>query len=360
MKPTKKDIEKYLMFGFSDEFNYDLRGKLDIGWDEAKSLVNQKIKEKLDLEVSKGYSTVSLHGATSSFYYKKAISPPVTFHSIPPNIIDNLESLLIEMNTILDSPAFLFEDFYTFMRQKDLSENRSKFDKVLFEERTMFLLCNQKRLWHNIMLLAIKNGEYDIDKARGYLDSISKDIFQRYIRSKGKLYKCDYLLSLINFISSFSSLEHLDLETPSIKLKSNTLQHLLSASEELGRKLITSKTKKFADHFEIDISNPILNDEELINLFVTLPFEMKYCLSLPGYIISDLFYPNEYSALYSKFTIEIIPEILKLSEKYLTQKSGLLYEYLPFEQVQKSITRWRVFEAWKYLNLEIWLEINRV
>ena len=359
MTPTKEDIAKHLMFGFTDDFHYNLRKKADIDWNEAKSLVNQKISEKLNLEVAKGCSILSLHGSTSSFYYNKLISSSLPVHFVSPNLIKNLESLLFEMNTILDSPAFLFDDFYNFIRQKDLSENKSKSTKVLFEERCVFLLCNQKRLWHNIMILAIKNGEYKIDKAKSYSGKHEEEYFlEKYKRSKGKLYKCNYIKSLLNFVTSFGSLEHLHLETPSIELRHNNLEHLLSASEELGKRLITSKTKKFANHFEIDISNPTLDDEELINLFVSLPFEMKYCLSKPGYIISDLLYPDKYSSLYATFSIDIIRKILQLSKNYLSDKDSLIFNYLPFDPVQKSLTRWRIFEAWKYLNLEIWLRIN--
>ena len=244
------------------------------------------------------------------------------------------------------------EDLFAYHRQKAISK---KTDLIYCEGGSDFLFLGFDAI-RFLMNWMIHNKQYKMSKAVTYLNSPPK-MEEFDPNGKGK-----YISSFYDSFKYFTTEEMLGFGIKPLEhiIKCQSASEFMSSFFDLGYHIVyKERTKLFGDHFGVTAYSPFYNDPDFVNFCLTIPMEMKYCLGHKKHILKQSFEIN--SGLVKNFEKKLYDyirqEVLRLSDKYLKDKTKKIFKYLPFDEVQKY-TDATTKKTIVLLNLAIWLEVN--
>jgi len=392
----KEEIANYLKFGFTEDMWYNEPYEID------KTYGFEDYVEGYKVYYEKAMSNIDLYGAicalsggldsSLNIFYLKNTNPLVYSYIIEGNLdhiyaeklakewnlerffliegvdVNNLETLLIEMNKIWDKPRCVTGDLHTY----DAYIKTREYSKLLLSgvgSEPMSLGIGW--MYSPMIELAFIRGEYDITHAKNiyesskYFDPMAMDQFDvnRAIKNRHLTYS-----DIINSFGVFTSQEiHLmGIEPPEIKLKEESLSHALQATYDwYNPNMIGKRYPMLKENIGVTFVTPY-SDDKLREWCFQMPYEYRFCMGserhvmrqfidnkLPDYIVNR---PKEPFQPRIDWWFENAKLIDYLMEKYLMDRGRSIFEWLNYDAVQKFVMdKNEPYKRWTLLNLSIWI-----
>ena len=363
-----ENLNRYLLYGDTNPIEPSPTVEVkDYEWDELKILFRENLIKSLFKIESRH---LSFCGTTSGLVMKDLLGDLIyklwAFDgiSIDPLMdrehqyasfdVDNIENYLIAINHLSDTPRCSMEDIFAFHRQKQMSK---ELDTVYCEGGTDFLFLGFNVV-ASMMCSLFRRKQYDIAKAMKYLNGPSRiGIAAKPPEIHAKIFRDNF------FYFTYDELKEFGIEPPDDIIDVSTQATFMTSFFDLGYHMVYKRrTKVFGDHFGLKIYSPFYNDPEFVNFCLSIPMEMKYCMGRKKHILKESFDLSQYRKL-PHLDLErslynhIRNEIERLAYKYLTNKGNRIFDYLPFDVVQKYLKH-DSKRTIVLLNLAIWLEVH--
>jgi len=289
----------------------------------------------------------------------------------------DFKKAVIEMNRINRWPRCFRNDFglYSFLRYA-----KDHADCIVSGKGIEFQFIGYYTIFNNILEKAYSNGDYNVLKAKQYLDLMThkcpSDVASLKVKRILELKTKDvpYSLDMVKWWpSTFTKKETINLmgyeaEEP----KFNNVYEITNfITDWFGMEYVNNRIYDYFNHFDMKSHTPYINSS-VIDFTKTIPVEMKKCLShhkyifyqamahrVPDFIVTR---PKEGLNTPPQYYLENKANILLLVGVYLRLKNLKIFDYLDFDVVQKHLlnlnedfeNKFRV--AWTLINLSVWLE----
>jgi len=269
--------------------------------------------------------------------------------------LSNIESDLIKIQEMCDTPRCSMEDLFAYHRQRYMAK---ELDTVYCEGGTDFLFLGFNVV-DNIMQYLFRKKQYSMVKAMKYANGKSQ------LKGIGT-HSPNVYLDIFNkdfFYFTHDEMRELWVEPPENIIDPSTQATFMTSFFDLGYHMVYEmRTKLFGDHFGLNIYSPFYNDPEFVAFCLSIPMEMKYCAGRKKHILKESFDLTCYRKL-PHFDLErklfnyIRDEIGRLANKYLTNRNNKIFNYLPYDVVQNYLSPDNK-KTIVLLNLAIWLEVH--
>jgi len=367
-----KGLNYYLAYG--DTYPIKKSTVVDVfdhDWDMVKPLFVERLRESLQ-NINSNH--LSFCGTTAGLTMRHLlgdkisklwmfdginIDPLLTGYKAQYAVFDpsNIEADLIKIQEMADAPRCSMEDLFAYHRQEYMS--REIPDSVYCEGGTDFLFLGFNVV--NYMMQSLfRRKEYSMFKAMKYSNGKAQ------LNDVGS-HKPDIYTDMFNngfFYFTHDEMKELWVEPAKNIIDPSTQATFMSSFFDLGYHMVYEmRTKVFGDHFGLDIYSPFYNDPGFVNFCLSIPMEMKYCVGRKKHILKESFDLSCYRKL-PHFDLEnklfgyIRTEIGKLANKYLTNKKNKIFNYLPYDVVQKYLSPDNK-KTIVLLNLAIWMEVHK-
>lgn len=366
----KEDLSKYLKYGHTWDFDYGQPIKqIDITWEDAKLKLYSLIRESiLELNLQSVCFCGTLGGyALNKILNRRMISwsvdlgfdlEPICFDLNLENKyakIDNVEESLIELNKLWDSPRCELEDIFAYSRQKEISKSMQN-TKTLCEGGSDWVLMGENRRWFPVMLMAINRGEYSFDKAFSYGGKGLLKIKRYLLKGQQTYFDCftDY-----SNIFSDDELYMFGLNVPKPQLRDDTIEDISRLSYDWGYMRWKTKTDVLASLFGFSAHPVFLLNEKLVNFCLSLPLEMKYCISNGRHILKEIIdiETELIRGIYGGIQNQVESSMDSLINKYIINKNRIIHDFLPYDKTIRMTNQF--LKIWQLLNLSIWMEVHK-
>lgn len=368
-----EELGKYLTYGDTLPIKKSVVVEtIDYNWDEAKELFREKLTNSLSTNHS---SHLAFSGTTAGLTLRHILGHDVIktlwTHeclNIDPLLegwqskygsfdVSNLENDLIKLAELSDVPRCSMEDIFSYHRIGDIGKES---DTLYCEGGTDFLFLGfnvvdfmmkslfRRKQYDIAFAMKISNGKSQLNGIGKHRSEISNQIFND-----------DF------FYFTNDEIERFGLQPPKNIIDPSTQATFMTSFFDLGYHIVYEmRTKLLGNHFGVDIFSPFYNDPDFVKFCLSIPMEMKYCIGRKKHILKEAFDLSKQYKKFPHFDLErtlfayIKDEIRSLSIKYLTNKKSKIFNYLPFDIVQKYIEP-KNKKTIVLLNLAIWMEVHK-
>lgn len=358
--PFDDCVQRYREIYEKALFSIDTDGKICALTGGLDSTLNAfYLRDKVD------YFCYPIEGNNDSNYAERLADEwGLNLFSLDKIDINEFENILFSMNKFWEKPRCITDDFHIYDMFVKIN------NRPFISGWGSNISClGFTHIYGPIIELAMMRKEYDALLAKSVFDErcsvsdrnfdVNRAITNRYY-SYSDLLSTKGLLPIVVF--SDEQIEGFGLEPPTVKLKEETLPHVLQATFDWFIYSTANGFDLLLEKFGLNSFTPY--EDELRDFCLTVPYEYRFCLGVDRYIqrkfMLDVGYPYDLlqrkkeapqsnSIWWDAYYKYVIP----LMDKHLDKKN-FIFELIDYDYFQKEFENFTYYQKWVLLNLSIW------